>query len=336
MGTLASPSIRNLLSMLLAATLVAAGTGAARSTCITVQGPAGAPFLDCALGQAHNILPPGADGLGNAAEFARQEAGGGVPPHQQDQVAPYADLEQVAPNLRAADLGRFYKDASFGVPAEQIERVEVPRAGAVIVRDRAFGTPHIFGNTRADAEFASGYAAAEDRLFFMDVLRHVGRAQVSAFLGPSDSSLALDCSVARVGGYNETELQQQLDQLPAEFTVPFDATHTEGQQVVADGQAYVDGVNTYIHAALTNPDLLPAEYAALQELPAPWRPTDVVATATLVQAIFAIGGGDEADSALFNRSLTQRYGATQGTAMWREFPPPDHPAAPTPLAHTVP
>ena len=336
MGTLASPSIRNLLSMLLAATLVAAGTAAARSTCTTVQGPAGAPFLDCALGQAHNILPPGADGLVNAAEFAQHEAGGGVPPHQQDQVAPYADLEQVAPNLQAADLGRFYKDASFGVPADQIERVEVPRAGAVIVRDKAFGTPHIFGNTRADAEFASGYAAAEDRLFFMDVLRHVGRAQASAFLGPSDSTLALDCSVARVAGYNEVELQQQVDQLTTEFTAPFDATHTEGQQVVADGQAYVDGVNAYIQAALTNPDLLPAEYPALQEVPEPWRPTDIVATATLVQAIFAIGGGDEVDSALFNRSLVQRYGAAQGNAIWRDFRSQNDPEAPATLDKSFP
>src|SRR5690349_24374794 len=67
MGTLASPSIRNLLPVLLAATLVAPGTAAARSACTTVQGPAGPPFLDCALGQAHNILPPGADGLVNAA-----------------------------------------------------------------------------------------------------------------------------------------------------------------------------------------------------------------------------------------------------------------------------
>src|SRR3989449_943418 len=299
MGTLASPSLRPLLLALLAATLVAAGTAAARSTCTTVQGPAGAPFLDCALGQAHNILPPGADGLVNAAEFAQQEAGGGVPPHQQDQVAPYAGLELVAPHLQAADLGRFYKDASFGVPADQIERVEVPRAGAVIVRDKAFGTPHIFGNTRADAEFASGYAAAEDRLFFMDVLRHVGRAQASAFLGPSDSTLALDCSVARVAGYNEVELEQLVDQL-------------------------------------TNPDLLPAEYPSLQEVPEPWRPTDIVATATLVQAIFAIGGGDEADSALFNRSLVQRYGAAQGNAIWRDFRSQNDPEAPATLDKSFP
>src|SRR5207237_76041 len=174
------------------------------------------------------------------------------------------------------------------------------------------------------------------RLFFMDVLRHVGRAQASAFLGPSDSTLALDCSVARVAGYNEVELQQQVDRPPTEFTAPFDATHTECQQVVADGQAYVDGVNAYIQAALTNPDLRPAEYPAVQEVPEPWRPTDIVATATLVQAIFAIGGGDEVDSALFNRSLVQRYGAAQGNAIWRDFRSQNDPEAPATLDKSFP
>ena len=45
---------------------------------------------------------------------------------QQDQVAPYATLEQVAPNLTAVDLPRYYNDASFGVPADQIERWRCP------------------------------------------------------------------------------------------------------------------------------------------------------------------------------------------------------------------
>ena len=88
----------------LVATLAARPAVAASRTCVTVQGPVGAAFLDCAAGQAHNILPPGSDGLVNAADFARQESGQGTPPHQQDQVAPYAGLEQVAPNLKAADL----------------------------------------------------------------------------------------------------------------------------------------------------------------------------------------------------------------------------------------
>jgi alkylation response protein AidB-like acyl-CoA dehydrogenase len=42
------------------------------------------------------------------------------------------------------------------------------------VRDKQFGVAHIFGRTRADTEFGSGFASAEDRLFEMDVLRHVG------------------------------------------------------------------------------------------------------------------------------------------------------------------
>jgi Penicillin amidase len=52
-----------------------------------------------------------------------------------------------------------------------------------IVRDRGFGVPHIYGATRDGAMFGLGYAGAEDRLFFMDALRHAGRAQLSSFAG---------------------------------------------------------------------------------------------------------------------------------------------------------
>jgi acyl-homoserine lactone acylase PvdQ len=327
---------RHVLIAVVAVLLITPRAFGAQPVCLMVQGPVGAPFPDCALGQAHNILPPGANGLVNATDFAKQEGGLGPAPHQQDQLAPYANLELVAPHLQAADLAQYYKDASFGVPADQIERIETPRPGTVIVRDKAFGTPHIFGNTRYDTEFGSGYAAAEDRLFFMDVLRHVGRSQVSAFLGPSDSALALDCSIARVAGYNEAELQQQAEQMAAEFSAPFDATHTEGEQIQADAQAYVDGVNAYIQAALTNPDLMPVEYPALQEVPAPWKPTDIIATATLVQATFAIGGGNEVDSALFNGMLVARYGAAQGNAIWTDFRSQNDPEAPTTLDTVFP
>jgi acyl-homoserine lactone acylase PvdQ len=57
-----------------------------------------------------------------------------------------------------------------------------------IVRDRSFGIPHIYGDTRAGAVFGAGYAGAEDRLFLMDVLRHTGRAQLSSFIGGSEGN----------------------------------------------------------------------------------------------------------------------------------------------------
>ncbi|HEX6547359.1 MAG TPA: penicillin acylase family protein, partial [Candidatus Dormibacteraeota bacterium] len=99
------------------------------------------------------------------------------------------------------------------------------------------------------------------------------------------------------------------------------------QQVYADAQGYVDGVNQYITEALADPNKLPAEYPALQEVPAPWKLTDIVAVATLVQAIFAVGGGDEVDSALLYETLTQRYGTTKGAAIWHDLRSQNDPEA---------
>ena len=302
------------------------------AACQTVTGPAGGPYADCGGGQVYNILPPGENGLVNAATAATRQP----PPHGDDQRSMYADLVRVAPHLQPADLGRYFKQAGLSVSGTDVERAYSPRAGTVIVRDRSFGVAHVFGATRADTEFGSGYAAAEDRLFMMDVFRHIGRSTLSSFLGPSQTALALDCEVARVAGYNDAELQAQIDALPQRYPQPFDATHSEGQQVVADGLAYIDGVNAYLNQALVNPTLLPAEYPALQVAPVPFKPTDIIAIATLVQAIFAVGGGSEVDSALFYSSLVQRYGAAKGSAIWHDFRSQNDPGAQVTLSGAFP
>lgn len=51
-----------------------------------------------------------------------------------------------------------------------------------IVRDR-FGVPHIYAASDADAYFALGFCHGQDRLFQMDVLRHVGQGRVSELFG---------------------------------------------------------------------------------------------------------------------------------------------------------
>lgn len=311
----------------------------AGAECVTKQGPVGAPFQDCSLGGALNIVPPGESGLYNAADFARFEAGQGPAPHTQDQRAMYADLIKQAPNVSGSQLLDYYKDASFYGAVQPGDRVEsvAQHPGTVIVRDAQFGVPHIFGNTRYDTEFGSGYASAEDRLFMMDVLRHYGRGQLSSFIGPSPSTLAMDCGIDQVAGYTEDELQQQVDLLPQRYTklITIEGhTTTEGAQVVADGEAYADGVNAYIQAALADPALLPAEYPALQTTPAPWSVRDIVATATLVQAIFAVGGGNEVNSALLYQSLTSRYGPAQGSAIWHDLREQNDPEAQTSLTST--
>src|SRR3954462_6885465 len=115
-----------------------------------------------------DILPPGARGRYNAAELAAFLATKQTVPHCCDQLGMYRDLMYATPGLQASQIPDYFKDSSFGVPDGQAERPYAPRADVTIVRDRGFGVPHIYGADRDGAMFGTGYAAAEDRLFFMD------------------------------------------------------------------------------------------------------------------------------------------------------------------------
>src|SRR6185295_2375865 len=122
-----------------------------------------------------NIVPPGQDGVLNGPEAIAAQAGQ-YPPHFKDQLGMYGNLVYNVPGLTEDRLLEFYKDASFGVRDDDIDRVYSPTTGVTVVRDASFGVPHIFGTTRSATMFAQGYTGAEDRLFLMDVLRHLGRA----------------------------------------------------------------------------------------------------------------------------------------------------------------
>lgn len=248
-----------------------------------------------------NIVPPGQDGSLNLVETV-QAQGGTFPPHVIDQLGMYGDLVYAAPGLTEADLLDFFKDASFGTPDTDIERVYSPIAGATIVRDASFGVPHIFGETRYATMFAQGYATAEDRLFLMDVLRHVGRARMSEFLGASPANMQMDREQLAIAPYTEADLTAQLMEICS--------IQPEGPVGCADLQAYTDGVNQFIQEALLDPNKLPAEYPALQQIPQPWKREDVVAIASLVGGIFGKGGGRE----LQNYCGLRAMGATLGSA----------------------
>jgi acyl-homoserine lactone acylase PvdQ len=333
----------------------AAGPGCTASAARAAQRQA---VQDCAPGSTVlNILPPGEDGRVTPAELIP----GSNPPqylgpvHQQDQLRMYSDLKKVAPNLTAAQLnaclgpnapphtGCFYKDASFGVDPNDIcppEPTTDPcrphsifftgeHSGTVILRDKSFGVPHVFGTTREDTEYGAGYAAAEDRLFLMDLLRHVGRSRASEFLGPSQSTMGLDCMVAQVAGYSEDELDAQAQ--PSIDTAPFDGGITEGERIKRDGTAYVAGINQYVTEANADPlQKRPAEYSTLvvpgQNTPQPWSLKDVAAVATIVQAIFAVGGGNEVASGLLYEALTQQHPDT-GAGIWTDLREQNDPEA---------
>jgi acyl-homoserine lactone acylase PvdQ len=252
-----------------------------------------------------NVVGPGQDGSLNASETAQFEANGTYPPYVRDQLDMYANLVYASPGLAEEHVLDYFKDASFGCPESDILRVYSPMAGLTIVRDASHGVPHVFGTTRYATMFGQGYATAEDRLFLMDVLRHVGRARMSEFLGASPGNVEMDREQLAVAPYEEADLTAQVN--------AFSSMGAEGQAILDDANAYIAGVNQYVTEATSDPTKLPAEYPALQQTPQPFKAEDIVAIASLVGGIFGKGGGGELANHCGLQAMTGELG-NAGTA----------------------
>ena len=122
----------------------------------------------------------------------------------------YSSLTTAAPNITAAQIGKFFKDATFGVKSGDVAGSESPEPGVTIVRDKQFGVPHIYGDTRAELMFGIGYATAEDRLFFIDALRHAGQGDARAVRRRRQTS-AMDESVWASEPYTQQDLVNQVN-----------------------------------------------------------------------------------------------------------------------------
>src|SRR3954454_7190695 len=306
-------SAKRLLLSLLAAVLI--GPAAANAA-------APEPYGTNDSGGFRNVLPPGEAGVANAFQLAQFTANGSRPPHWADQEPLYEGLMYASPTLTEADVPKYYKDATFGVKPEDVESTTTPRAGVTIVRDKQYGIPHVYGDTFEDVEYGAGYAAAQDRLFLIDVLRHTGRATLSSFIGGSAGNRAQDQTQWAIAPYTDEDLQKQVDQGLKRYGA-------DGEKVKAGAEAFVAGINQYIDEALLDPTKLPAEYAALGKMPQHFTITDVIAEASLIGGIFGKGGGAEVKSALLARALEKRYGVKKGRRAWADFRSKNDPEAPT-------
>ncbi len=283
------------------------------------------PYGTNDAGGFRNVLPAGEAGVDNAVEGALFEANATIPPHFDDQLPLYRDLVYADPTLTDAQVGNFFKDATFGVRSGDQASTEHPEAGLTITRDR-YDVPHIYGDTRAELMFGAGYAGAEDRLFLMDVLRHTARGELSSFAGGSPSNRAMDETQWAIAPYTEQDLKWQVDQAPRFYGAA-------GVQLVNDADNYVAGINAYIQAAKLNPALMPFEYAAAGQTPQPWTVEDVIAEASLIGGIFGKGGGNELNSSLTLEALQKRLGRLAGERAWSDFREANDPEAAVTILH---
>lgn len=212
---------------------------------------------------------------------------------------PFADFGE--PTLADLLADRNYRPDSCGLtPGPRRVPASPPVAKAssptmVTIRTDEYGVSHLYAPDAYSLMYANGYVQARDRLFQMDILRHVGYGDSASVAGPGQ--LASDMAVRR-DLYTRDEIAQQLAGAPAALRGML--------------QAYSDGVNRFL-AEATARDAMPGEFAAVGHTPEPWKPEDSVAVANFLIGRFGSGGGEELDNArrlaTLERSLGNRSAA---------------------------
>lgn len=249
------------------------------------------PLVD----RAYYVLPPG--------NF------GGLPTTENslDQLALYDGLTPLRDNVTDADIERFYIPENFQPVGETTEE-PTGRDGTTILYDE-FGVAHITGQTREDLAFGAGWVTIRDRSVLLNLSR--GPARVAVADVPGINAFGLVTSGQRFVPSAETE-QLVTDQVDLIIETYGD----EGREIIADAQAYVDGINAYEKANGINN-------------PVPWTVNDVIATTAFIGSIFGAGGGSEASNAEFLSTLIYGLGEGQGQLAWEDAMLFDDPEAPT-------
>ncbi len=255
-------------------------------------------------GPAFNILAPG--------EF------GGVPANQYstDQGQLYDALTPLRGNVTAADLSRFYLSEKFGVTGPVVRREQTGRPGLQILRD-SNDIPHIYGRTRDDVMFGSGWVAAEDRGLLL--LEGLGPAYLATLDAPGIDPFKLLISARSFSPSAET-----IRFVAAQENV-LRRAGAKGRQVLRDLQDWVDGVNAY--------EASPQQ--AGPKLP-PTKLTDAIAGFAFIGSIFGNGGGNEVANSDFLARLQRRLGQRAGMQVFRDLREVNDPEAPTTIPKAFP
>lgn len=296
--------------------VAAATVGALPATPATAEPE---PLEDhCAPFGCYDILPPGQNGNATLVEILGHQAFGTRPQHSSSQLDMYDDLVHHYDNLTEDRLDEFFLDSTFGVDPDDVDREYQPREDVTITRDSSHGIPHVHGTTREGTMFGAGYAAGEDRLFLMDILRRVGRGELTSFAGGAEGNRGLEQDLWRSAPYTEEDKQAQIDRVAAEGE--------RGAQALEDVDSYLEGINAYIDEA-DNDRNFPGEYVLTGHKDAitnageieRFTATDVVGIASMVGGIFGGGGGGEVQSALVRANFQDRYGAEEGLELYEAW-----------------
>jgi hypothetical protein len=245
--------------------------------------------------RAYYVLPPGNYG--------------GLPTNDNslDQLPLYDGLTPLRADVTDADIEALFLPEDFKPVGQTVEE-PTGRPGTTILYDE-FGIAHVSGETREDMAFGAGWVTARDRSLLVELGRGPARAAVADVPGIDAFSLVTSGQSFIPSPATEQLVTDQVNLLVATYG-------DEGRQIIADAQAYADGLNAY--------------YAANGGAPrVPFNVNDVVAVTAFIGSIFGAGGGGEASNADFLATLVAGLGEEQGQSAWQDAMLFNDPEAPT-------
>jgi penicillin amidase len=153
------------------------------------------------------------------------------------------------------------------------------------------GMPHIYAANEHDLYFSTGFVMAQERLWFMDLIRRVTTGRLSEVMG---EKLA------------ETDKFLRCLEMTAKSRM---LLSNEDTRVLTCMQAYADGVNAYIAAAGKK---LPPEFRILGYKPDPWKLEDI---ANIIGYMGWDLAKDNLASDIFYYRLSQKVGIEKVTQL---------------------
>ncbi|HVO58715.1 MAG TPA: penicillin acylase family protein [Dongiaceae bacterium] len=186
-------------------------------------------------------------------------------------------------------------------PLPQVDgTASLPGLQSQVTVDRdAWGVPHIKAASLADLAEAQGYVTAQDRLWQMDLLRRVGRGQLSEIVGPAALPLDKKFRLLRFSAAAERE-----------------AANLDEESRVAM-EAYARGVNEFI---AQHQNKLPVEFTLLKYKPAPWKPADTMVISAYMYETLTETWQDKLDRA----KLTAMAGPERAKDLYSQEAMMDH------------
>jgi acyl-homoserine lactone acylase PvdQ len=230
-----------------------------------------------------------------------------------DQLPLYDALTPLRGNVTRSDIDQYYLPENFE-PVGATHEEQTGRLGLRLVYDE-YGIAHVYGDTRADVAFGAGWASARDRRLLLQFGRGPARAALADIPGLDAFSLVVGAQSYEPSSAIEAIVTEEVELIKKTYG-------KKGREIIADAQAYADGLNAY--AAANNVNLPPATV------------NDVVAATAFIGSIFGAGGGDEARNADLLAKLQGQLGAEQGSRAWEDVMLADDPEAPTTTTRRFP